>query len=159
MSTVSAVRRETRPGTRARSEMRTSTFGLTCTLAVVLVAATVYGLLADGYRETPARALLGATLRGQDLLTLLTVPALLVTTVMARRGRLRAHLVSLGILLYVPYTYLMYVDVPYNDAFLLYVAAIGLGAYLFFEGLLRLDVEAIEGAFAQVPRRGMRSCS
>lgn len=46
---------------------------------------------------------------------------------------MRAHLVTLGILLYT-YTYLMYVVLSYNDAFLLYVAVIGLGSYLFFDG-------------------------
>lgn len=143
----------TLPTIRTAAPTRTSTIVWTVALAVVLVAATTYGLVADGYRETPARELLGATLRGQDLLTLLTVPALLITTVLASRGSLRAHLVSLGILLYVPYTYLMYVVVPYNDAFLLYVAAIGLGSYLFLDGLLRLDVPALEGTFAAVPRR------
>lgn len=134
---------------------RAGTVPLTWTLAAVLVAATSYGLVADGYRETPARELLGATLRGQDVLTLLTVPALLASTLMARRGSLRAHLVSLGILLYVPYTYLMYVVVPYNDAFLLYVAAIGLGSYLFFDGLIRMNVHSLRDTFAHVPRRGI----
>lgn len=52
------------------------TVPLTWTLAAVVVAATLYGLFADGYRETPARELLGATLRGQDVLTFLAVPAL-----------------------------------------------------------------------------------
>lgn len=134
---------------------RAVTVPLTWTLAAVLVAATVYGLFADGYGETAARELLGATLRGQDVLTLLTVPALLASTLMARRGSLRAHLVSLGILLYVPYTYLMYVVVPYNDAFLLYVAAIGLGSYLFFDGLIRTNVHALRDTFVRVPRRGI----
>lgn len=134
---------------------RAVTVPLTWTLAAVLVAATSYGLVADGYRETPARELLGATLRGQDVLTLLTVPALLASTLMARRGSLRAHLVSLGILLYVPYTYLMYVVVPYNDAFLLYVAAIGLGSYLFFDGLIRMNVHSLRDTFVHVPRRSI----
>lgn len=73
---------------------------------------------------------------------------------MARRGSLRAHLVTLGVLMYLPYTYLMYVVVPYNDAFLLYVAAVGLGAYLLLVGLLRIDVRALRSTFADVPRRG-----
>ena len=132
---------------------RTTSLALTWALAAVVVAATLLGLLTDAYRETPARELLGATLRGQDVLTLLSVPALLATTRMARRGSFRAHLVSLGILLYLPYTYLMYVVVPYNDAFLLYVAAIGLGSWLFLDGLLRIDVHAVRAGFADVPRR------
>ena len=135
--------------------LHTSPLWVTWTLAGVVVAATVYGLFGDIYRETPARELLGATLRGQDLLTLLSVPVLLGATFIARRGSLRAHLVALGILLYLPYTYLMYVVVPYNDAFLLYVATIGLGSYLLLAGLLRIDVRAWEPTFADVPRRGI----
>jgi len=155
MSLTASIDRGVRPGIRVEPAFRTSTLVLTWVLAVVLVGATVYGLLADGYRETPTRELLGAILRGQDLLTLLTVPVLVGATVLARRGSLRAHLVSLGVLLYVPYTYLMYVVVPYNDAFLLYVAAIGLGSYLLLDGLLRIDVVAVEPILADSPRRGI----
>lgn len=142
---------------RTSSEVRshTSPLWVIWILAGVVVAATVYGLFGDIYRETPARELLGATLRGQDLLTLLSVPVLLGATLIARRGSLRAHLVALGILLYLPYTYLMYVVVPYNNAFLLYVATIGLGSYLLLTGLLRIDVRALEPTFADVPRRGI----
>lgn len=134
----------------------TAPLWLTWALAGVLVAATLAGLLGEGmYRETFARDHLGATLRGQDALTLLTVPVLLWTAHRARAGSLRAHLVWLGVLLYVPYTYLMYVVVPYNDAFLLYVAAIGLGAWLLLDGLVRLDVGSLAPAVASIPRRGV----
>jgi hypothetical protein len=155
MSLTTSIDREVRSEITIEPAFRTSTLVLTWALAVVLVGATAYGLLADGYRETPTRELLGAILRGQDLLTLLTVPVLVGATMLARRGSLRAHLVSLGVLLYIPYTYLMYVVVPYNDAFLLYVAAIGLGSYLFLDGLLRTDVEAVQPTFADAPRRGI----
>lgn len=151
MSVAGSVRSTTSTGTTTRA----STLTLTWVLAAILVAATSYGLLADAYRATPTRELLGPILRGQDLLTLLSVPVLIVATVMAQRGSLRWHLVSLGILLYVPYSYLMYVVVPYNDAFLLYVAAIGLGSYLLLDGLLRIEVDALRGSFADVPRRGI----
>ncbi len=125
-------------------------------LAAVLAGATLFGLLsADAYRETFARDHLAATLRGQDLLTLLTAPVLVWCAHRARAGSLRAHLVWLGLVLYVPYTYLMYVAVPYNDAFLLYVAAIGLGGYLLLDGLLRLHVEALDTATVWLPRTGV----
>ncbi len=122
----------------------------------MLVAATLYGLLASGaYRETPAREYLGATLRGQDVLTLLTAPVLVVTAHLARRGSLRAHLVWLGVLAYVTYTYLMYVVVPYNDAFLLYVAAIGLSFWALLDGAIRTDVHVLHEAAHHLPRRGV----
>ncbi len=67
-------------------------------LAVPLTAATGYGLLsADAYR-TPAD--IAAQGRGQDLLTLLTVPLLLWAARRARAGSLRAHLLWLGLMLY-----------------------------------------------------------
>lgn len=123
-------------------------------LGAVLVGATMYGLLVgDAYRSTPTRPDLHAILRGQDALTLLAVPVLIWAAHRARAGSLRAHVVWLGILLYVPYTYLMYVVVPHNDAFLLYVAAIGLGFYLLLNGLLRVDVRALRSVFAATPKR------
>lgn len=127
----------------------------TVAVAAVLVAATAYGLLVDGAYRAPAgvRETLPETLRGQDLLTLLTVPVLLWTGARARAGSLRAHIVWLALLFYVAYTYLMYVVTPFNDMFLVYVAAIGLAAYGVLNGLLRIDVSIVSGAFTDVPRR------
>lgn len=144
------------PRVRVPAPVATAPMWVTGVLAAVLVAATLFGLLVEGaYTETPTRDFLGATLRGQDLLTLLAVPVLLWATVRARQGSLRAHILALGILLYVPYTYMMYVAMPYNDVFLLYVAAIGLGAFLLLDGLLRVDVRALDDTFATIPRRGI----
>jgi hypothetical protein len=47
----------------------------------------------------------------------------------------------------------MYVVAPYNDALLLYVAAIGLGGFGLFHGLVRLDAGATARAFEGAPRR------
>jgi hypothetical protein len=55
----------------------------------------------------------------------------------------------------VAYTYLMYVVAPYNDALLLYTAAIGLATYGLLNGLFRLDPDAVAVAFTEVPRRGV----
>jgi hypothetical protein len=131
--------------------------GFTLALAAVLVAATGYGLLADGaYRVSPGvRETLPQALRGQDLLTLLTVPVLVWAAVRARAGSLHAHVVWLAVLLYVAYSYLMYVVAPFNDAFLLYVSAIGLASYGLFNGLVRLDMHVAVSAFDRLPRRGL----
>jgi hypothetical protein len=125
-------------------------------LAAVLVAATSYGLLVEGAYRAPegVRPTLPATLRGQDLVTLLAAGALVWGAVRARAGSLAGHIVWLAVCLYVPYTYSMYVVAPYNDALLLYIAAIGLGGYGLFDGLVRLDAAAVGRAFASVPRRG-----
>jgi hypothetical protein len=123
-------------------------------LAVPLTAATAYGLLADGAYRTPAD--IAAQGRGQDLLTLLTVPLLLWAASRARSGSLRGHLLWLGLMLYYTYSYLMYaLATPYNDAFLAYLAALALSGYGLLDGLVRVDVYRARPAFGWVPRRGL----
>lgn len=59
-------------------------------LGVIVLVATAYGLLVDGaYRVSPGvRSDFAETMRGQDLLTLLTVPVLLLSSRRARQGSL-----------------------------------------------------------------------
>lgn len=123
-------------------------------LAAPLTAATLYGLLADGAYRTPAD--IAAQGRGQDLLTLLTVPVLLWAAARARVGSLRGHLLWVGLMLYYVYSYLMYaLATPYNDAFLAYLAALALAGYGLLNGLIRIDVHRVRPAFAWLPRRGL----
>lgn len=129
--------------------------GYTAVLSLVLVGATLYGLLGDDpYRVSPGvQETLPAVLRGQDLLTLLTVPVLLWASVRASAGSLRGHLLGLGLLLYYAYSYVMYAFSPFNDAFLLYITVIGMSSYGLLNGLVRLDVGILGPAFARTPRR------
>lgn len=131
----------------------------TLILAAVLTAATTYGLLVDtAYRVSPGvLETLPDVMRGQDLLTLLSVPMLVCTGRKARSGSLLAHLLWLGLLLYYAYSYLMYAFAPYSDAFLLYLAAIGMSSYALLDGLFRLDMKVITPVFTRVPRRGLGS--
>jgi hypothetical protein len=123
-------------------------------LAAPLTAATLYGLLAEHAYRTPAD--IAAQGRGQDLLTLLTVPLLLWAARQARAGSLRAHLCWLGLMLYYVYSYLMYaLATPYNDAFLAYLAALALSGYGLLNGLVRIDVHRVRPAFGWLPRRGL----
>jgi hypothetical protein len=146
-----------RPAPRARRDGGPLPLWYTGLLAFVLVAATSFGLLVDGAYSAPdgVRPTLPETLRGQDLVTLLAAGALLWGGIRARRGSLAGHVVWLAVCLYVPYTYLMYVVAPYNDALLLYIAAIGLGFYALIDGLVRLDATVVAEAFRDVPRRGL----
>ncbi|MEX2550274.1 MAG: hypothetical protein WD638_08600 [Nitriliruptoraceae bacterium] len=80
----------------------------TVALANVLVAATAYGLLAEGAYPAPAGVPL---VRG---------------ALRARAGSLAGHVIWLSVCGYTTYTNLMYVVAPYNDALLLHIAAIGL---------------------------------
>jgi hypothetical protein len=126
----------------------------TLLLAAPLTAATLYGLLAEHAYRTPAD--IAAQGRGQDLLTLLTVPVLLRAAGRARAGSLRAHLLWVGLMLYYVYSYLMYaLATPYNDAFLAYLAALALSGYGLLNGLIRIDVHRVRPAFGWLPRRGL----
>ena len=129
----------------------------TLILAVVLTAATTYGLIVDvAYRVSPGvLETLPDVMRGQDLLTLLSAPVLVWTAWRARAGSLLAHLLWLGLLLYYAYSYLMYAFAPYTDAFLLYLAVIGMASYALLDGLFRLDMTVIGPVFARIPRRGL----
>jgi len=121
-------------------------------LAVPLVAATLYGLLAEDAYRTPAD--IAAQGRGQDLLTLASVPVLVWAATRARSGSLRAHLVWLGLMLYYVYSYLMYaLATPYNDAFVAYLAVLGLSGFGLLNGLCRVDAYAAWPAFGWLPRR------
>lgn len=124
-------------------------------LAALLAVATLYGLVADepyraadGVRET-----MPAALRGQDLLTLLTLPVLVGAARAARRGSARAHLLWLGLAFYYLYTYVMYAFSPFTDVFLAHVAIMGLAGYGLLDGIVRLDVVAIADALRDAPRR------
>ena len=121
-------------------------------LAVPLVAATLYGLLAEDAYRTPAD--IAAQGRGQDLLTLASVPVLVWAATRARSGSRRAHLVWLGLMLYYVYSYLMYaLATPYNDAFVAYLAVLGLSGFGLLNGLCRVDAYAAWPAFGWLPRR------
>lgn len=124
-------------------------------LGVLLVVATGYGLLvADPYPASPGvRETFPSVLRGQDLLTLATVPALVWAAVRARAGSPWAHLGWLGLLFYYAYTYVMYAFSPFTDVFLAYVAIIGMSSHGLLDGLLRLDVATIDRALRDAPRR------
>lgn len=133
--------------------------GYSLLLAAILVVATGYGLLVEGAHPAPdgIRPPLPAALRGQDLVTVLAAVALVGAAVRARAGPLAAHIAWLAVTLSVAHTYLMSVVTPYNDALLLYIAAIGLATYGFLDGLFRLDGRVVAAAFAETPRRGVAS--
>jgi hypothetical protein len=136
---------------------RTLPLAYTFTLAAVLLAATGYGLFVEGAYAAPegVRPTLPETLRGQDLVTMVAAVALVWGGIRARAGSLAGHIVWLAVCLYVPYTYLMYVVAPYNDALLLYIAAIGLGGFGLLNGLVRLVPGATAQAFERAPRRSV----
>ncbi len=122
-------------------------------LGLLVVVATVYGLVVDdAYRLVSP--LTRQTWRAQDAVTLATVPVLLWASWRARAGSLSAHLVSVGILIWLTYGYAhLSIGAPFNDMFLIYLSVLALAGFAMLDGLLRVDVAAASPAFAQVPRR------
>ena len=121
-------------------------------LAILVIIATVYGLVFDdAYRLVSP--LTGETWRAQDAVTLATVPVLLWATWRARAGSLSAHLVSVGILIWLTYSYAHpSIGAPFNAMFLTYLSVLTLAGFAMLDGLLRVDVAAASPAFARVPR-------
>ena len=122
-------------------------------LAILVMSAAVYGLVVeDAYRLLSP--LTRQTWRAQDAVTLATVPVLLWATWRARAGSLSAHLVSVGILIWLTYGYAhLAIGAPFNAMFLVYVSVLTLAGFAMLDGLLRVDVAAAAPAFALVPRR------
>jgi hypothetical protein len=122
-------------------------------LGFLVISAAVYGLVVDDAYRLVSQ-LTRQTWRAQDAVTLATVPVLLWATWRARAGSLGAHLVSVGILVWLTYGYAhLSIGAPFNAMFLVYVAVLTLAGFAMLDGLLRVDVAAASPAFAQVPRR------
>ena len=107
----------------------------TGTLAVGITFASLYGLLAeDPYRDLPEATAIAA--KAQDVCSL-AVAALLVLLIPRTSGR--SHLIRLGLLAYVAYSYAIYlIGVPMNQIFLVYVVLVSISGANLLDGLLRL---------------------
>lgn len=100
--------------------------GLTLASAALMTVASVAGLMAPSIysRETAAWAAQGIA---QDAVNVtLIMPALFVCVYAGARGSIRGLLVWLGLLIYIVYSYVLYVFfVHFNALFLVYVATLG----------------------------------
>jgi hypothetical protein len=109
----------------------------TWVLAVAVVGASLYGLLA----ETPYRSLPEATVvsaQAQDACSIV-VAAILVLLVRRSVTSTASHLARLGLLGYLLYSYLIYVTgVPMNRVFLVYVVIVSLSGAGLLGGLHHL---------------------
>jgi hypothetical protein len=112
-------------------------------IALLMVAASLAGLLVDGlYRDGPwARE----ALRGGDLTTLaLAVPVLVGSLVLARRGSRTAQAVWMGALAYGIYDYAYYsYGARFNDVFVLHMALLVLSSVAFVRAVLTFDLPGI----------------
>jgi hypothetical protein len=115
---------------------------------LVAIAAGVGFFIDDLYRDAPVNA---AQAVGQDLITLVVaLPTLLISAILALRGSMRAHLVWLGALGYLVYTYASYaLAIEFNSLFLVYVALLGLSLYTLIGGLATTDFAEIKAHFSR----------
>ena len=135
---------EARPAAMPRPSTRTdvvprsrATLASTWVLAIAVLTASLYGLLAaTPYRSLPEATVVSA--RAQDACSIV-VAALLVLLVRRPVTSVAAHLARLGLLAYLLYSYLIYATgVPMNRAFLAYVVIVCLSGAGLLGGLLRI---------------------
>jgi hypothetical protein len=122
---------------------------LTGPIAFLVASAAGVGFFIDGvYRDAPVNA---AQAVGQDLITLVVaLPTLLISAILALRGSRRAHLVWLGALGYLVYTYLSFaLAIQFNPLFLVYLALLGCSLYALIGGLATTDFEGIKERFSR----------
>lgn len=122
-------------------------------LAVMVLVATVYGLVVeDAYRLVSEMT--QETWRAQDAVSLSLVPVILWSSRRTRARSLTAHLLTTGIALWWAYCYAhLSIGAPLNPLFLVYLAILLLAGFATLDGLLRLDVHAVEPAFTRAPLR------
>ena len=108
-------------------------------VAIGLVVASAYGFLAADPYPGLDRATTTAA-HAQDVCSLV-VAGLLV--VLAWRDSARAHLVRLGLLAYVAYSYVVYIGgTAMNRAFLVYVVLVAVAGGALLDGVVRLEPRA-----------------
>lgn len=125
----------------------------TTVLAVAVVVASLYGLLAESpYRSLPDSTVLAA--QAQDACSIV-VAALLLWIVRRPARTVATVLIRLGMLGYLLYSYLIYVTgVPMNRVFLLYVVIVTISGAGLLGGLLRMVVHPPASDAASRLRRG-----
>jgi hypothetical protein len=133
--------------------MTRRSFVLSLLAAALAAAASGLGLLVPGiYRDPPAMI---PALRGQDLVTLATLPVLVIAVFAARGGSARGLLVALGVLGYLLYAAIgAAMAYTFNSLFLVYIAMLSVVAFALARLLASTDPAAIAAGFGgAVPRR------
>jgi hypothetical protein len=115
-------------------------------LGVLLIPAIAYGLISESaYRGYGQNLILAS--RAQDLLTALVIPVLVWASVQSKRGSLPAHLLWLGLMFYLSYSYAIYlVGWQQNRVFLIYVLVVLLATAALVDGVVRVEPSAVRPA-------------
>ena len=111
----------------------------TVVVAVGVLASSAYGLLAaHPYRDLPPETIAAA--KAQDVCSVLVA---LLLVFLAVRTSAKVHLIRLGLLAYVAYSYAIYLTgIPMNRMFLVYVVLVSVSGATFLDGVLRLRTAA-----------------
>ncbi|HWG83921.1 MAG TPA: hypothetical protein VNT60_00460, partial [Deinococcales bacterium] len=149
-TTMTAAARSNNPSATAEAAVNPALrLAFTLSGLIVPLAALAAGLgvfLPGLYRD--ARVLV-PVIQGQDLLTLLAMPVMLVVLQAARRGSSRARVVLLGLLCYVLYTYTgASMSYHWNALIFVYMALFALSAAAVAALAVGLDARRVAGAFS-----------
>ncbi len=89
-----------------------------------------------------------------DVVSLISVPLLIICIWLTRRGSVVAHLSWIALLAYLGYAYATYAfDRLYTPLFLVYVAIFGLCCFIIVPLIARLDVDQLAKATREMPLR------
>ncbi len=126
---------------------------LTVLIVILAAIASVGGLFIRGLYRDPVDFV--QVLRGQDLVTLLAMPVLIMALLLAGRGSARAMMVWIGLLGYVLYTYTgASFGYFFNDFFAIYVALFSLCVFALAAIVSSIDVSALQQRFdSATPRK------
>ncbi|MFC1879452.1 hypothetical protein ACFLZW_06020 [Chloroflexota bacterium] len=129
-------------------------YWLSVAIAVIMIAVSLAGLL---YQQEiyPAEELLLAFVPNDVVNLVIGAPILLISIWLVRRGNLVGLLFWPGALLYVLYTYLVYViGMPLNAVYLLYLALVTLSAYTMVGVITSIDGKVVKRQLSgAVPER------
>lgn len=132
-----------------------SSVAVSLLLAVILLPAVAYGLFAPTAYQGYGHDLVLVS-RAQDVLTALLLPLLVWAGARSRRGSLSHHIVWLGLLFYLAYSYAIYlIGWQENRFFLVYVLVVLVSAAALLDGLARVDSEAVQPAVEGFRTRGL----
>ncbi len=122
-------------------------------LAGLILLTSAYGLF-DRTSYLLETANWAGQSRAQDFINIfLTVPAMLLSAVMASKKSMTATCVWLGTLVFIIYSYILYAFfLHFNSMFLLYVSVLGISSYLLVYSLLFIDTEKVKNALKITPR-------
>lgn len=126
-------------------------FPLTLILCLLIVIASVGGILFEEQLYALEAPYYVAQLIGTDIANLLlVVPTLLVSVLLMRRSSARAYFVWSGTMMFAVYISLSYcLTLHFNRLFLVYCAILGLSFHLLLTPLVTLDAEKVREWFVQ----------